>query len=79
MIDDTEFNRRLAEFAADVDGRRGVTLPGWQEFGDLVGRDPAARNLFVDMQREEAALLARSFAEFEWQPRDRLGRPSDAA
>jgi hypothetical protein len=73
VIDDTEFNRRLSDFAADVDGRRGVTLPGWQEFGDLVGRDPAARALFVDMQREEAALLARSFAdsrgsrEIDWE------------
>jgi len=61
LIDDTEFNRRLAEFADDVDGQRGVMLPGWKEFGELVGRDQAARVLFVDMQREEAALLFRTF------------------
>ncbi len=61
LIDDTEFNRRLAEFADDVDGSRGVTLPGWREFGELVGRDTAARTLFVDMQREEAPLLERKF------------------
>lgn len=61
LIDDTEFNRLLAEFADDVDGRRGVTLPGWKEFGELVGRDEAARALFVEMQREETALLERMF------------------
>ncbi len=62
LIDDSEFNRRLAEFAADVDGKQSASLPGWQEFGDLIGRDAAARALFVDMQREESALLARTFA-----------------
>ena len=71
LIDDTEFNRRLAEFAADVDGSRGVTLPGWKEFGELVGRDAAARKLFVDMQREEAPLLERMFdapaGEVAWE------------
>jgi len=61
LIDHTEFNHRLAEFAADVDGSRGVTLPGWKEFGELVGRDAVARALFVDMQREEAALIERMF------------------
>jgi hypothetical protein len=63
LIDDSEFHRRLAEFAADTDGSRGVTLPGWNEFAELVGRDPAARALFVDMQREEASLLGRMFAD----------------
>ena len=61
LIDQNEFSRRLAEFAADVDGRRGITLPGWKEFGMLLGQDEAARALFVDMQREEAPLLARVF------------------
>jgi hypothetical protein len=61
LIDDTEFNRRLSEFASDVDGRHGVTLPGWKEFGELVGRDPTTRALFVEMQREEGPLLARVF------------------
>ncbi len=61
LIDDSEFNRRLAEFAADVDGRLGITLPGWKEFSDLVGGDPAARSLFVDMQREESPLIERMF------------------
>jgi hypothetical protein len=61
LIDQNEFSRRLAEFAADVDGRRGVTLPGWKEFAALVGPDEAARALFVEMQREEAPLLAQVF------------------
>jgi len=63
LIDQNEFSRRLAEFAADVDGRRGITLPGWEEFGALVGQDEAARALFVEMQREEAPLLAEVFAQ----------------
>jgi len=63
LIEQSEFDRRLAEFAADVDGQRGVTLPGWAEFSGLVGGDESARALFVDMQRCEAALLAAIFAE----------------
>jgi hypothetical protein len=58
----------LADFAADVDGRRGVTLPGWKAFGELVGTDEAARALFVDMQRCEAALLARIVREDSIEP-----------
>jgi hypothetical protein len=61
LIDTSEANRRLAEFAADTDGRRGLTLPGWPEFGDLVDQDESARALFVDMQRHEAPLLAEVF------------------
>jgi len=61
LIDDSAFNRRLAEFAADVDGQRGASLPGWKEFSQFVGRDAAARELFVEMQRSEPALLARTF------------------
>jgi hypothetical protein len=61
LIDTSEANRRLAEFAADTDGHRGLTLPGWPEFGELVGQDESARALFVDMQRHEAPLLADVF------------------
>ena len=75
LIDGSEFNRRLNEFAADVDGSRGATLPGWQQFGELIGRDPAARALFVQMQREEGPLLGEIFdgAENE-KPLDRRKR-----
>jgi hypothetical protein len=61
LIDESEANRRLAEFAADTDGRRGLALPGWKEFGDLVGQDEAARALFVEMQRHESVLLDAMF------------------
>lgn len=61
LIDDSAFHRRLAEFAADSDGRRGVTLPGWNEFAKFVGRDVPARELFVEMQRAESILLQSAF------------------
>jgi hypothetical protein len=67
LIDESETNRRLTAFAADVDGRRGLSLPGWKEFGELVGQDEAARALFVDMQRHEAPLLAEVFGS---EPRE---------
>ncbi|HVT26925.1 MAG TPA: hypothetical protein VHE81_02795 [Lacipirellulaceae bacterium] len=58
LIDQSEFHRRLEAFAADTDGKQGATLPGWEQFQKLVGSDPAARALFVDMQRQEGTLLA---------------------
>jgi hypothetical protein len=61
LIDRTEFNRRLEAFAADTDGKRGLTLPGWERYREIAGNDPAARTLFVDMQRAEGALLAAAF------------------
>ncbi len=65
LIDQSEFSRRLEEFAADVDGKRGVALPGWDKFGALVGRDQAARKLFVEMYREESPLFAEAFGDRE--------------
>ena len=61
LIDRTEFQRRLSAFAADVDGSQGLTLPGWDKYRELIGNDPAARDLFVDMQRQEAAMLSAVF------------------
>jgi hypothetical protein len=61
LIDRSEFTRRLEAFAEDTDGRRGLTLPGWQQFRELVGSDSNARQLFVDMQRAEGPLLAAVF------------------
>ena len=61
LIDRTEFHRRLALFAADVDGRQGLTLPGWEKFRELVGGDSAARALFVEMQRHEGSLFSAVF------------------
>jgi hypothetical protein len=63
LIDKADFSRRLAAFSADIDGKQGLTLPGWKEFSSLVGGDGESRALFVEMQRHEAALLARFFGE----------------
>jgi hypothetical protein len=71
LIDRTEFNRRLEAFAADTDGKRGLMLPGWEKFRKLVGHDPAARALFVEMQRAEGPLLAAAFG-MAAQPLERL-------
>jgi hypothetical protein len=61
LIDRSEFHRRLEAFAADTDGRQGQTLPGWEQFRNLVGSEPADRALFVEMQRQEGPLLAAVF------------------
>jgi hypothetical protein len=61
LIDKAEFNHRLSAFAADTEGREGRTLPGWGQFQKLVGSNPTARSLFVEMQRSEATLLADVF------------------
>ncbi len=71
LIDRSEFHRRLEAFAADVDGRRGLTLPGWEQYQALVGGDAAARELFVDMQRQEGSLLSAVFGGSS-QPPDQL-------
>ncbi len=61
LIDRSEFRRRLDAFAADTDGRKGLTLPGWEQYQKLVGSDAAARTLFVDMQRQEGPVIAAIF------------------
>jgi len=61
LIDRTEFHRRLEAFAADTEGRQGLTLPGWDRYRELVGDDTAARALFVEMQRQEGAMLSAAF------------------
>ncbi len=72
LIDQSEFHRRLEAFAADTDGRQGLTLPGWEKFQKLVGADPPARALFVDMQRQEGALLAAVFGVNKRAPAEML-------
>lgn len=70
LIDRSEFRRRLDAFAADVDGKQNLTLPGWDEFKKLVGGDAAARSLFVDMQRQEGALIAAVFGGSKRAPEE---------
>jgi hypothetical protein len=52
-----DFQRRLGAFSADVDGKLGLSLPGWSAFRQAVGGDRTARDLFVEMQQAEAPLL----------------------
>ena len=61
LINESEFQRRLAAFAADTEGRLGLSLPGWDEYRELVGDDPPARELFVEMQQQEGPLLVQFF------------------
>jgi hypothetical protein len=61
LIDRSEFHRRLEAFAADTDGRQGLTMPGWDTYRKLVGGDVDDRALFVEIQRSEPALLAAVF------------------
>jgi hypothetical protein len=63
LIDRSEFQRRLDAFANDVDGQKGLTLPGWEQFREVAGRDSAARALFVEMQRHEGAMLSAAFGD----------------
>jgi hypothetical protein len=63
LIDRTEFQRRLAAFAADSDGSLGLTMPGWDLFREQIGEDPIARGLFVEIQRHEGTLLSSSFGD----------------
>ena len=72
LIDQSEFHRRLEAFAADTEGRQRLTLPGWDQYQKLVGSDPAARALFVDMQRHEGALIAAMFGASKQPPGDLL-------
>jgi hypothetical protein len=58
LIDRSEFRHRLEAFAADTDGKKGLTLPGWAQYQKLVGSDAASRTLFVEMQRQEGPLIA---------------------
>jgi hypothetical protein len=61
LIDKSEFQRQLDAFAADMDGKLNLSLPGWTQFRELVGSDAASRALFVEMQRYESVLLADVF------------------
>jgi hypothetical protein len=63
LIDESEFQRRLTAFAADTEGRMGLTLPGWEAFRELIGDGAGARELFVEMQQQEAQLLEQMFGD----------------
>jgi hypothetical protein len=52
-----DFQRRLNAFSSDVDGKLGLSMPGWTAFKQLVGEDRTARDLFVEIQQAQAPLL----------------------
>jgi len=56
-ITEADLAVRLEAFAADYDGSRGQTLPGWDSFSAQFGSSRAARQIFVEMQRAEPELL----------------------
>ena len=56
-VTETDFRGRVEAFSADYDGSRGQTLPGWERFSKTFGTSHQARQLFVEMAREEHELL----------------------
>ena len=56
-VSEEDFRDRLEAFSADYDGRGKQTLPGWDRFTAVFGSGHQARQLFVEMQREESTLL----------------------
>ena len=56
-VSESDFRDRLAAFSADYDGSQKQTLPGWEKFSAAFGGSHQARQLFVEMQQAEPALL----------------------
>jgi len=53
-----DFEHRLDAFAADPDASHDYRLPSWLRFKRSLGDDRVVRELFVEMQRAEAEMLA---------------------
>jgi hypothetical protein len=49
--------KRIEAFIRDVDGKQKLTLPGWESFSKQFGTDNPARELFVEMIRDEGPLV----------------------
>ena len=71
-IDSQDYQQRVREFAADVDGRQQLSLPGWKRFRKQVGDDAVSRKLFVGM-----ATAARPVMESVEQGPAAVGRQLD--
>jgi hypothetical protein len=56
-VNERYLQQRLAAFAADLDDKQGLDLPGWSRFQAIVGRDRKARELFVEMHQAEPRIL----------------------
>ncbi|HTQ39029.1 MAG TPA: hypothetical protein VMJ32_08370 [Pirellulales bacterium] len=57
VVVEADFQKRLSAFSADVDGKQNLSMPGWSSFKRTMGSSQAARQVFVEMQQAEAALL----------------------
>ncbi|MCH5378138.1 MAG: hypothetical protein JJ992_29635, partial [Planctomycetes bacterium] len=55
IIEEVDFQRRLAAFAAGRDDEHG--LPGWDRFRETFGGGAEARALFVEMQKAEPDVM----------------------
>jgi hypothetical protein len=72
-VTESDFQNRLEAFAADYDGSRKLSLPGWERFARLFGASHQARRLFVEMARHEPQLL-EAYAEGGKAASDALGQ-----
>ena len=57
LIEELDFERRLAAFAAGEDENEDYDLPGWSRYREVAGADASARELFVEMQKSESETL----------------------
>jgi hypothetical protein len=57
QVVEADFRARLEAFANDPLGKKDHSLPSWNRYRETFGQDKAPRDLFVDMQRAEPALL----------------------
>ncbi len=57
QIVEADFRARLEAFANDPLGKQEHSLPSWNRFRETFGQEKLPRDLFVDMQRAEPALL----------------------
>ena len=58
QIADGVMEKMLSEFEADVDGSKGISLPGWERVSNRIGSNAETRKLFVKLFRAERELLA---------------------
>ena len=57
-----DFERRVQRFKEDANQTRHHDLPGWKDFQQRVGKDEEARQLYLQMLKSEAGLLAAAQA-----------------
>jgi hypothetical protein len=81
-VNERYLQQRLAAFAADVEDKQRLDLPGWSRFQAIVGTDRKARELFVEMHRAEPRILETTESKLESINEllaDRLGEMFQAA